>query len=82
MKKVVLTKGSLRNMVRETLFNKGMSGWSANEEGPVPVNPVTDPSAPVTDPINPNFTPQSNTEFGIAVNQLVKNLPDNQLPAL
>ena len=69
-------------MVRETLFNKGMSGWSANEEGPVPVNPVTDPSAPVTDPINPNFTPQSNTEFGIAVNQLVKNLPDNQMPAL
>jgi hypothetical protein len=36
----------------------------------------------VTDPVNPNFTPQSKTEFGIAVNQLIKNLPDTDMPEL
>ena len=82
MSKVVVTEKALREMLREALFNTAFSGWSANEVGHAEVNPVTDPSAPVTDPINPSFTPQTKTEFGIAVNQLVKNLPDTEIPKL
>jgi hypothetical protein len=82
MTKVVVTDKALRELVREAMFNKEFSGWSSNEEGPAAVNPVVDQSAPVTDPVNPNFTPQTKTEFGVAVNQLVKNLPDTEMPGL
>lgn len=82
MTKVVVTDKALRELVREAMFNKEFSGWSSNEEGPAAVNPVVDPSSPATDPVNPNFTPQTKTEFGVAVNQLVKNLPDTQMPGL
>ncbi len=82
MPKVTVTEKALRELVREAMFNPGFAGWSSNEDGPASVNPNTDPSIAVTDPINPNFTPQTKTEFGVAVNQLVKNLPDNQMPEL
>jgi hypothetical protein len=82
MPTVIVTEKALRELVREAMFNPGFSGWSSNLDGPTDVNPVTDPSAAVTDPINPSFTPQTKTEFGIAVNQLVKNLPDTQMPSL
>ena len=82
MTTVVVTDKALREMVREAMFNKEFSGWSTESEGPAAVNAVVDPSAAVTDPINPNFRPQDKTEFGIAVNQLVKNLPDTKMPKL
>lgn len=82
MTKIVVTDKALRELVREAMFNKEFSGWSANEDGPAHVNSNVDPSAAVTDPVNPNFTPQTKTEFGIAVNQLVKNLPDTQMSGL
>lgn len=82
MTKVVVTEKALREMVREAMWNKEFSGWSANHDGPATVNADVDPSAVVTDPINPNFTPQNKTEFGVAVNQLVKNLPDTEMPEL
>lgn len=82
MAKVVVTEKALRELVREAMWNKEFAGWSANSEGPAAVNAEVDPSAAVTDPVNPNFTPQNKTEFGIAVNQLVKNLPDTELPEL
>jgi len=64
------------------MWNKDFSGWSSNAEGPATVNANVDPSAAVTDPVNPNFTPQNKTEFGVAVNQLVKNLPDTEMPGI
>lgn len=82
MSKVVITENALRELVREAMFNKEFSGWSSNEEGPANVNANVDPSAPATDPTNSNFTPQTKTEFGVAVNQLVKNLPDTQMSGL
>ena len=82
MTTVVVTDEAVRQMVREALDNKEFAGWSSNEDGPVNVDSNVDPSAAVTDPVNPNFTPQTKTEFGIAVNQLVKNLPDTQMPSI
>lgn len=82
MTKVVVTEKALREMIREAMWNKEFSGWSSNHDGPATVNSDVDPSIAVTDPVNPNFTPQSKTEFGVAVNQLVKNLPDTEMPGL
>lgn len=82
MTKVVVTEKALREMVREAMWNKEFSGWSANHDGPAAVSAEVDPSIAVTDPVNPNFTPQDKTEFGVAVNQLVKNLPDTEMPGL
>ena len=80
--RVVVAKSALRDLLREVMWNKDFSGWSSNSEGPATVNSNVDPSLAVTDPVNPNFKPQSKTEFGIAVNQLVKNLPDTEMPEL
>lgn len=82
MAKVSVTEKALREMMREAMFNKEFAGWSSNDEGPVNVDPNVDPSIAVTDPINPDFKPQTRTEFGVAVNQLVKDLPDTQMPGL
>jgi len=76
--KVVISDNALRELVREALDGQG---WEKSG-GPVPVNAVTDPSCAVTDPINPNFTPQDKTEFGVAMGQLVKNLPDTDMPGV
>jgi len=80
MPKVVVSEKALREMVREALDS---TGWSGESDGPaVNINPVTDPSCSVTDPVNPNFTPQNKTEFGVAMQQMVKNLPDTDLPGV
>jgi hypothetical protein len=79
MTRVVISDAALRDVVREALNG---TGWSNEDAGDVNVNPVVDPSATVTDPVNPDFTPQTKTEFGIAVNQLVKNLPDGDMPVV
>jgi len=75
----IVTDDALREMVREALSN---TGWSNEDAGTANVNPVVDPSKAVTDPVNPNFTPQTKTEFGVAINQLVRNLPDTEMPDL
>lgn len=80
MPKVIVSEKALREMVREALSSTGWSG--EGNSSVVAINPITDPSAPVTDPINPNFTPQNKTEFGVAMGQLVKNLPDTDLPGV
>lgn len=82
MSKLTVTEKVLHQVVREALFNTGFSGWSSNSSGPTAVNPNVDPSISVTDPVNPDFTPQDKTEFSIAVNQLVKNLPDTDMTKL
>ena len=79
MTKVVISDKALREMVAEVLDN---TGWSGEGHGPVVQNPITDPSVAVTDPVNPRFTPQNKTEFGVAMGQLVKNLPDTEMPSI
>jgi len=80
--KTVVTGKALREMVQEALWNNEYAGWSSNHGEPVVVNSDVDPSVSVTDPVNPNFTPQDKTEFAVAVNQLVKNVPDDKMPSL
>ena len=75
--RVVISDKALRELIREILDGQG---WETSTT--VPVNPITDPSSAVTDPINPNFTPQDKTEFGVAMQQMVKNLPDTDLPGV
>lgn len=82
MTNISVLKHSLRKVLREAMFNSGFAGWSSNEDGPAEVNSNVDPSVAVTDPINPNFTPQNKIEFGVAVQQMVKNLPDTDMPEL
>ena len=82
MTKVVVSEKALHELVREALDNKELSGWSGNEGGPAHVDSNVDPSVAVTNPVNPRFTPQTKTEFGIAVGQLVKDLPDTEMPAI
>ena len=76
--RVVISDKALREMIREALDGQG---WE-KPASPVVVNAITDPSSSVTDPINPNFTPQDKTEFGVAMQQMVKNLPDTDLPGI
>lgn len=78
----MVAESVLRGIVREALWNKEFSGWSSNAAGPAEVNSGVDPSAAETDPVNPSFTPQNKVEFGVAVRQLVRNLPDEELPDL
>jgi hypothetical protein len=80
--KVTVTDRALRELVNEALWNKDFAGWSANHDQPAEVNSNVDPSVAATDPINPNFSPQSKVEFGVAVSQLVKNLPDSEMAKL
>jgi hypothetical protein len=45
-------------------------------EGPVEVCDVVDDQAAQTDPSDPNYTPQSDRELGVAVKELVAGTPD------
>ncbi len=77
MSKVVITQDVLSKLVREVL-----DGKEDTNEGPANVNPIVDPSAAVTEPINPSFTPQNRTEMGVALKDLVKAIPNDKIPAL
>jgi hypothetical protein len=76
---IITNESAVRDIVREALNG---TGWSNETAGDAKINPVVDPSCAATDPINPNFTPQSKTEFGVAMGQMVKNLPDSDMPAI
>jgi hypothetical protein len=78
--KVVISDKALREMVAEVLDNTGWSGEGGSTA--VVINPVTDPSVSVTDPVNPNYTPQNKTEFGVSMGRLVRNLPDSEMPGI
>jgi len=81
VRKVTVTEDALREMVKEALENKDLGTFAGADE-PVNVNPEVDPSAAVTNPVNPSFTPQNKVEFGVAVRDMVKNLPDEKMPSL
>lgn len=83
MTTVSVSEKALRELVREALDNTDFGTLAPIEaKEPVNVNPVVDPSAAVTDPIKPNFQPQNKVEFGVAVNNLVKGIASDKIPAL
>lgn len=81
MKKVVVSEEALREMVKEALDGGHLGDLTVHEEEePVNVNPVVDPSASQTDPINPDFVPQTKPELDIAIKQLTKIIPVEKVP--
>jgi hypothetical protein len=81
MSVVTVTEEALRQMVKEVLDGGHLGNLTMpEEEAPVNVNDVVDPSASVTDPINPDFTPQTKPELDVAIKQLTKDVPIDKVP--
>ena len=81
MAKVTVSEEALRELVREALDGGHLGNLTMpEEEQPVNVNDVVDPSACVTDPINPNFVPQTKPELDVAIGQLTKDVPIDKVP--
>lgn len=77
-----ITETHLRRLIRQVLENKeGTIVYTASPEV-VKLSPVVDPVEDSSVPCNPNFTPHDKTEFSVAVNNLVRNLPDDEMPEL
>jgi hypothetical protein len=77
---VTVSDQALREMVKEALNGGHLGDMSSLDEEPVVVNPVVDPSASQTDPINPRFVPQTKPELDVAIKQLTKDVPIDQVP--
>lgn len=83
MAQVTVSEDALRELVREALDGGHLGDLTMpEEEEPVNVNPVVDPSACVTDPINPNFVPQTKPELDVALKQLTKGVPVERVPRI
>lgn len=81
MSTVTVSEEALRQLVREALDNGHLGDLTVTEDDePVNVNPVVDPSAAQTDPINPHFVPQTKPELDVAVKQLTKDVPIDKVP--
>jgi len=81
MTHVTVSEEALRELVREALDGGHLGDLTMpEEEMPVSVNPVVDQSAAVTDPINPNFVPQTKPELDVALKQLTKDVPIDNVP--
>lgn len=81
MAQVTVSEEALRELVREALDGGHLGDLTVpEEEEPVNVNPVVDPSAAVTDPINPCFVPQTKPELDVAIGQLTKDVPIDSVP--
>lgn len=76
MVQVTVSEEAIRQLVGEALDGGHLGNLMVSEdEEPVNVNPVVDPSAAQTDPINQCFVPQTKPELDVAVKQLTKNVP-------
>jgi len=71
-----IKKSQLRTLVKVLLEDKTL--------GPsmIKVNPVVDPLAAVTDPANLDYKPRSRQELSIALNTLVDDIIDDNVPAV
>lgn len=69
-----IRESQLRVLVKVLLEEKAL--------GPsmIKVNPVVDPSAAVTDPMNPDYKPQSRQELQISLGALIADLADDNVP--
>lgn len=81
MSQITVSEEALRELAKETLDGGHLGDLTVPEdEEPANVNPVVDPSASVTDPINPNFVPQTKPELDVALHQLTKEVPIDNVP--
>ena len=77
-----ITEARLRYLVKEALDNaEGGSVYTGAPEV-VELSAVVDPIEDSSVPCNPSFTPRDKQEFNVAVNNLVRNLPDDEMPDL
>ena len=76
MKQRMITKSTLRSLVKTLLEDKGL--------GPalVKVNPVVDPSAALTDPSNQDFKPTNRPELLASLSAIVSDIPDENIPGV
>jgi len=81
MATVIVTDAAIRELVREALGNTNFVSSTVEEEDPVNVNDVVDPSATITDPTNTDQKPQNRAELQVALKAITDDLPDDQVPA-
>lgn len=81
MKRTIVTDKALRELVNEVLDNKdyGIPFVPSAEKTPVAVNAVVDPNATQVDPGDPTFNPQDNRELSLAIDNIVKVVPDESI---
>jgi hypothetical protein len=71
---------AIRKLVREVLEgHPGGAVWEPSDDS-TKVSAIVDPQEDDTNPINPEYTPQDKVELGVAIKNLVKNLPDERMP--
>lgn len=76
MAQVTVSEQALRELVQEALDGGHLGDLTVDDDDePVNVNPVVDPSASLTDPSNPDFVPQTKPELDVALGQLTKEVP-------
>lgn len=76
MKKITVSEAAVREFVNEALDGNHLGDLPTfNEQLPVNVNKVVDPSAAETDLINPDFIPQTKPELEVSFRQLMKRVP-------
>lgn len=81
MAQVTVSEEALRQLVREALDGDHLGNLTAPEDDePVNINPIVDPSVAQVDPINPCFVPQTKPELDVAVKQLTKDVPVDKVP--
>jgi len=69
-----IRESQLRALVKVLLEEKALGSSM------VKINPVVDPSAAVTDPMNPDYKPQSRQELQISLGALIDDLADANVP--
>lgn len=68
---MIIDENYVRGLIREALDSQ-----------PIMPNAVVDPSASVTDPINPDFVPNDRQGLEVAFRQLTKDVPIDKVPSL
>jgi hypothetical protein len=74
-----VSESALRGLVAEALDNRGPVKVMV-PKGPVVIDPVIAKDAPVSDPVNPSYTPQDATELQIALPNMVKGIDKSEVP--
>jgi hypothetical protein len=74
---ISVTENAIREMVREALAPP-----AASSPRPIKPNAVVDPSASKTDPMDTNRKPQSHEELSVAITDIVKDIPQEELSSV
>jgi len=79
MKRIVVDDRAVREMVIEMLENSAMGDVYEPDDDSTKVSAEVDPLSSQTNPGNPDYVPTDKASFDVAVKNLVKNTPDDQL---